>query len=130
MKNRIKTSLSLLAIAVFVILNWATSDEYNEIILSADVSIYQDSMIVFMNSDDLNINNATLSLLSPLPDGKYYNISGYDLMASASDTIEMSEFLFGVTAFTPYPDSLSPVSFECYFEVPEDNGFVSFVENF
>lgn len=127
MKSISKTFVTLFAIAIFVILNWATSqDEIAYIELQADAMLYQDTLLILDNQDDLAINNATLILNNSeaVTVEVSYMISNYSLGSFSRDTIELVEFTNGPNQ--PYPDSIRPTEFILDFEVSENNAFAGF----
>lgn len=128
MKNIIKTSITLGAIFIFVMLNWATSQEYEEVTLMAEVTIFDNTKIILDNQDDIAITDAYISLIGSSPDNNSYNIEGYNLAALSKDTIDMMEFI-SIDSI-PYPDTIAPASFNCNFPIEGSNDFASFYHEF
>ena len=126
MKNISKTFATLSAIAIFVVLNWATSQEHNFIDLDAEASVYQDSLLILNNLDSLAITNAELYLINEEPIGAEggYQITGYNLAGFSADTMPLTDFVNNNNE--AYPDSIPPIGFNLSFDLPSEDGFVGF----
>lgn len=121
MRNTFKTIASLTVLGAFVILNWATSQELNYRELNAEAVIYQDTLIILRNLDDLNITEADLVLTNLESENfKQYFIGGYTLSSSSSDTLEMIEFVDENNI--AYPDSIRPNSLSLNFYINDNTG--------
>lgn len=126
MKNITKSFATVFAIAIFVILNWATSKDEIYIELDAEASVYQDSLLILNNMDSLAITDAELILMNDQPVGMEgaYTISGYNLSSFSTDTIPLTDFANNDNQI--YPDSIPPTQFILSFNVPTQNGFSGF----
>ncbi|MGK0390459.1 MAG: hypothetical protein ACI94Y_003212 [Maribacter sp.] len=130
MKNISKTLATLSALVLFVILNWATSEEELYIALNAEVSIYQDSLLILNNLDSLTITDAELFLIHDQPVGMEgnYRIFGYNLSSLSSDTMAVADFInFDNQA---YPDTIPPTRFSLTFDLPTRDGFSGYSTEF
>lgn len=114
MKNTLKTLATLSILAAFVMLNWATSQEIENVTLNAEAAIFQDSLIIFNNLDAIDIVDAELTLIAPESENfEDYVINNYNLAAMTSDTLQMTDFRNADNE--AYPNNITPNAIDLFF---------------
>jgi len=102
--EKVNNIMSLFVVFCFLILVWATSPARRY--LEADAWIYQDSLVILVNKDDIDVREAILGIVSDTVSYTGYHIDHYELAAGARDTLPLSAF---------YPSNTPPVSISLWF---------------
>ncbi len=116
MKKNIKYISTFIILTIFVLLNWATSQEEDFKNLNASAQIYNQNQIIINNLDIIDINQGILNIVpDQISSIDNYEIKGYNLNAGNSDTIFLNEFVDNNG--NSYPDSIPPFSLGINFTV-------------
>ncbi len=130
MKNWIRTSLSLVVLALFVFLNWATSEEETFVDFQAEATL-ENTHIVLRNLDDIPIQEGVLTISTSVLNDQEYIIGNYNLAVNGVDTLPLQSFtLTSDPNSMMYPDTIPPEMFSIYFAIPENNAFAGYQVSF